>query len=386
MPISLSAYAKTALDYLAKDFAATAGHAKAAYDYVGGNYFIPVTMVGLGIIAMCADGCQTNSDKGGITTGSSAPNKVPTLSAPAEPGFERDCMSPDDGDGNTAVRYKVIYTDQDNEPPIDPKVTISGTDYSLIQDTGATDPKLRNSRYDDGEQLTTSDIFLPKGVYTHTFHTSDGKAEAHLVYNLGFTSLSPSGKIALDKRFSYALYLTAAGTRTSAVNAKGESDELLKLLAVSNDPDADAFIDAHWAAEEAANWDILCGGTPVTKQQHAAYVKSLYTVWTNGTTADQTANPVPYPVNGPIADDEIDNKKAGGGWGIAIVDNKIRYYLKRPDGSEVAWPTYTFTQAQMDAIKALVRKSLARTYSENEDLGRTYSDDGEQVRQSDFDE
>ena len=204
--------------------------------------------------------------------------------------------------------------------------------------------------------------------------------------------LSKAGKNAIEKRLGYsALYLTGAGTQAQYVVPKEESDQLLKWLASAGDgnQDANSYIDAHRASEEAADWKIICGEVPLTTEQYRTYFKYLCRVWTDGIVAAQTTDSAPKPVEGPIVNYEVDNETDGSGQGMGVdfVNNKITYFLKTPDGSELPWPTYTFNDEQMITIKAAIKKSLTQTYLYNEEKGYdSYYPNGAQVLPSVFDE
>ena len=85
--------------------------------------------------------------------------------------------------------------------------------------------------------------------------------------------LSQAGQDALDLRFNQAeVFATAAGTRAQYASLKAESDYMLESIANAgaNDADANDFIKILYDAEVAANYNILCGGTPVTLGQYSA--------------------------------------------------------------------------------------------------------------------
>lgn len=192
-------------------------------------------------------------------------------------------------------------------------------------------------------------------------------------------TLSQAGQDALDLRFSQAeVFATAAGTMAQYVSLKAESDYTLESIANAgvNDADANDFIKILYDAEVAANYDILCGGTPVTLGQYSALFKFNSKTWTDGAVAAQTDDPAPDPFNIKFVNYETDNRMAGSGWGIAFdfINSKVKFYLKNAAGDEISFPVYQLTAEQMAAMKNLAKKYFTRVYLANEkDGNKTYS-------------
>ena len=112
-------------------------------------------------------------------------NHAPALSFSMDNGYATDGINPDKGTANlTPLAFKVIYTDQDNNPP--PYVAVSRDDGTgaiisfLHPDTAATVPiTLRDGNYTNGEQYVRTDTF-PKGHYQYHFESSDSEESARL--------------------------------------------------------------------------------------------------------------------------------------------------------------------------------------------------------------
>lgn len=105
-----------------------------------------------------------------------SPNNPPTLSYSQDPGYASDTESPgvdpNKGTANsTPFTFKVIYTDADNDPPIETKlilekfendVFISYREYDLFADNP------QDSVYTDRKKYFVS-IFLPQGKFRYYF-------------------------------------------------------------------------------------------------------------------------------------------------------------------------------------------------------------------------
>jgi hypothetical protein len=329
------------------------------------------------------------------SSGTPTQNSAPTLEYLVDAGFE-DGVDPNCGKASTNFVFNAVYTDvDDNAPTIIKAVAKNQNDVeTVITMTLGANPA--TSTYVTGKQFTTGNVNLPTGMYTIKFEASDGQASTSTGYAnnlINLIILSDAGNDALELRLGQpAVFLTAAGTRTPYVAPKGESDELLKLIANSGDNDIHAkkFIKMLYESEAAAGYNILCGGTAVTETEFSQYLKFLFNKWTNGAAAAQTTDSAPSPVNGPVVDHEIDNKMSGSGQGVAVdfTNKMIRFYLKDKDGNEIAFPTYSLTAQNMGAVKEIMKKSVAGTYWINENTYNynVYFGNGEQVPSSTFNE
>ena len=131
-------------------------------------------------------------------------NHPPVLSFSQETGYVTDGVNPDKGTANlTPLAFKVIYTDQDNDPPqslllhIDTG-TVNLDLIALIPDTGDAVPSiLKDGIFSNGEQYTYTRIF-PKGNYQYHFETSDTEAVARL---------PASGELTFETGYSNVAFL-----------------------------------------------------------------------------------------------------------------------------------------------------------------------------------
>ncbi|MFA4873540.1 MAG: LamG-like jellyroll fold domain-containing protein [Patescibacteria group bacterium] len=125
-----------------------------------------------GALGKCAPGSPTNHP--------------PVLSFSQETGYVTDGVNPDRGTANlTPLAFKVIYTDQDSDPPqslllhIDTG-TVNLDLIPLIPDTGDTVPSiLKDGNFSNGEQYAYTSTF-PKGNYQYHFETSGAETTARL--------------------------------------------------------------------------------------------------------------------------------------------------------------------------------------------------------------
>jgi hypothetical protein len=102
-------------------------------------------------------------------------NTVPNLTYSIEPGYDAtDGINPEIGTTATNFVYKVVYFDNDNDPPINIKLFIddSQTGYNMNIDLSA-DIQLHDGNYTNGEQYTYTTT-LPPGTHTYHFECSDG--------------------------------------------------------------------------------------------------------------------------------------------------------------------------------------------------------------------
>ncbi len=102
---------------------------------------------------------------GPLVNGSSGPNNSPTLSSGS--------VSPKSGTTSTTFRYKVIYTDADNDPPVVKRVYIDGKPNTMSYSSGS---------YISGATFVFS-TKLPVGNHTYYFYFTDGNGTARLPVN-----------------------------------------------------------------------------------------------------------------------------------------------------------------------------------------------------------
>ena len=99
-------------------------------------------------------------------------NYKPTLSFSAEAGYITDGVDPDNGNTNVTFKFKVVYTDLDNQAPASIRLCLDSTCYSMAVDASAT-AALRDGDYANGEQYVYSNT-LADGTHNYYFDTTDG--------------------------------------------------------------------------------------------------------------------------------------------------------------------------------------------------------------------
>lgn len=124
-------------------------------------------------------------------------NQAPLLDFSAEPGYQEDeaglGVEPNRGKAaETAFVFKLVYSDQDNDPPSELELVVKNGENSIIFDLvedGQAQETWHNSNFVDGEQYFVSASF-PSGEYIYYFRASDGKESVRLPESgyLGFSA------------------------------------------------------------------------------------------------------------------------------------------------------------------------------------------------------
>ncbi|MBI3804504.1 MAG: fibronectin type III domain-containing protein [Nitrospirae bacterium] len=155
---------------------------------------------------------------------------------------------PDSGNASTSFKYKVVYTNLNNNPPSTIKVYIDGDGgHTMTRDANTEDPDFNDLDYTNGEQYVYTAASLSSGQHNYYFSASDGSDSAQkpsvgtlaapgVAIAAGTDTILPSADNALttgDWGFnggdaSSALD-TADGNTTYADNAPSDNGETLYL-------------------------------------------------------------------------------------------------------------------------------------------------------------